>query len=105
MGDLGYFDAAGYLHVLGRSADRVVRHGQALNPREIEEVAQRIVTAMALPFQLSSGPVNISASVGVAIYPRHGDDLEAIRAGADAALYSVKQSGRNGYRLFVPNRR
>ncbi|MFY3383915.1 class I adenylate-forming enzyme family protein [Paracidovorax sp. MALMAid1276] len=38
MGDLGYFDAAGYLHVLGRNADRVARHGQLLNPREVEEV-------------------------------------------------------------------
>lgn len=39
MGDMGYFNAAGYLHVLGRSADRVMRNGRALNPREIEEVA------------------------------------------------------------------
>ncbi|BEP94549.1 AMP-binding protein [Acidovorax sp. A79] len=39
MGDLGYFDTAGYLHVLGRSADRVSRDGQLLNPREVEEVA------------------------------------------------------------------
>ena len=39
MGDLGYFDAAGHLHVLGRNADRVARHGQLLNPREVEEVA------------------------------------------------------------------
>lgn len=39
MGDLGYYDAAGYLHVLGRNADRVARNGQLLNPREVEEVA------------------------------------------------------------------
>jgi len=39
MGDVGHFDADGYLHVLGRSADRVQRGGQMLNPREIEEVA------------------------------------------------------------------
>lgn len=39
VGDMGYFDAEGYLHVLGRSADRVQRNGQMINPREIEEVA------------------------------------------------------------------
>ena len=39
MGDLGYFDAAGYLHVLGRNADRVLRGGELLNPREVEETA------------------------------------------------------------------
>lgn len=69
---------------------------------EIEEVAQRVVETMVRPFLLSAGTINISASVGVAIYPQHGDDLEAIRASADAALYSVKQSGRNGYRLYMP---
>ncbi len=39
MGDVGYFDAAGYLHVLGRNADCVYRNGQRLNPRETEEIA------------------------------------------------------------------
>lgn len=97
-----------------RQSDTVARLGgdefavilpKVTNDSEIEEVAQRIVSAMALPFLLSSGTVNISASVGVAIYPRHGIDLETIRASADAALYLVKQSGRNGYRLYVPDSR
>ena len=39
MGDIGYFDAAGYLHVLGRSADRVRKGDQWINPREIEELS------------------------------------------------------------------
>lgn len=72
---------------------------------EIEEIAQRIVSTMALPFLLPSGNADISASVGIAIYPRHGEDLESIRASADAALYAVKQSGRNGYRLYTPDLR
>ncbi|MEW8626356.1 MAG: AMP-binding protein [Candidatus Thiodiazotropha sp.] len=38
MGDVGYFDPAGYLHVLGRQADRVRKDGQWINPREIEEL-------------------------------------------------------------------
>lgn len=41
MGDMGYFDEAGYLHVLGRSADRVRKGGQLLNPREVEEVTHQ----------------------------------------------------------------
>ena len=97
-----------------RQSDTVARLGgdefavilpKVSSDAEIEEVAQRIVTTMALPFLLSSGTVNISASVGVAIYPRHGDDLETIRAAADAALYLVKQSGRNSYRLYGPDSR
>ena len=41
----------------------------------------------------------MSASVGAAIYPAHGGDMESIRASADAALYAAKDAGRNGYRL------
>jgi GGDEF domain-containing protein len=37
----------------------------------------------------------------VAIYPAHGDDPDSLRASADAALYAVKQAGRNAYR-FAP---
>lgn len=37
-GDMGCYDQAGYLHVLGRSADRVHRDGRMLNPREVEEI-------------------------------------------------------------------
>lgn len=39
MGDMGYFDAAGYLHLMCRNADQVQRNGMLLNPREIEEAA------------------------------------------------------------------
>ena len=62
---------------------------------EVEEVARRVVAALAQPFALSGGEARISASVGVAIYPEHGADLEHIRANADAALYAVKAAGRN----------
>jgi len=56
-----------------------------------------VVTALARPFLLTAGTATISASVGVAIYPQHGGDLESIRASADAALYTVKEAGRNAY--------
>lgn len=67
--------------------------------QEVEEVAQRVVIALARPFLLGAGQASISASVGVAIYPEHGEDPDSIRASADAALYAVKQAGRNAYRL------
>lgn len=66
---------------------------------EVEDIARRIVASLARPFALSSGEARVSASVGVAIYPEHGTDLESIRTSADAALYAAKGSGRNGYRL------
>lgn len=72
---------------------------------EVEEVAQRVVAALDRPFLLDAGEAKVSASVGVAIYPQHGEDLESIRASADAALYAVKQAGRNAYRFAPPRGR
>lgn len=71
---------------------------------EVEEIARRIVASLARPFELSCGTARVSVSVGVAIYPEHGNDLDSIRASADAALYAVKQGGRNGYRFADPLR-
>lgn len=66
---------------------------------EVEDVARRVLAALASPFELSNGQAHVSASIGVALFPQHGGDLESIRASADAALYRAKESGRNTYRL------
>ncbi|MDO5562110.1 MAG: EAL domain-containing protein [Synergistaceae bacterium] len=44
--------------------------------------------------------VQLSASIGIAVYPRDGEDFDALYKNADAALYSVKGSGKNGFALF-----
>ena len=66
---------------------------------EVEEIARRVLSAVARPYQLTAGEARVSASIGGAIYPQHGGDLEGIRASADAALYRAKEAGRNTYRL------
>lgn len=71
MGDLGYFDTAGYLHVLGRSADRIQRHGQLLNPREVEEM------------------VHTHPAVKEACLVQHGN--------AAVLVLSLRQSWRSGH--------
>ena len=68
---------------------------------EVEEVARRIVTMLARVFNLSEGEARVSASVGIAIFPRHGQGLAELMASADAALYAAKQGGRNTYRMPV----
>ncbi len=67
---------------------------------EAEDVAQRIVMELARPFKLDAGDARVSASVGVAIYPEHGEDMEHLKRHADMALYAVKEGGRNAYRVF-----
>jgi diguanylate cyclase (GGDEF)-like protein len=69
---------------------------------EAEEVAQRIVLSLARPFELKEGMGRISGSIGVALFPEHGNDAETLQRHADMALYAVKEAGRNGYRLYSP---
>lgn len=67
---------------------------------EIEDIASRIVAAVALPFNLTQGIGNISASIGIAVYPEHGQDADTLKANADLALYEVKRRSRNAYQFY-----
>ena len=67
---------------------------------EIEDIASRIVATVARPFNLSQGIGNISASIGIAVYPEHGQDADTLKANADLALYEVKRRSRNAYKFY-----
>lgn len=110
-GDELLIESARRLKQAVRDSDTVARLGgdefavilpQLHGRDEAEDVARRIVASMVEPFRLSGGEARVSASIGLAIYPAHGDDLESIRSSADAALYAAKDGGRNGYRLATP---
>ena len=110
-GDELLIETARRLKQAVRDSDTVARLGgdefavilpQLHGRGEAEDVARRIVASMVEPFHVSGGDARVSASIGLAIYPAHGDDLESIRSSADAALYAAKDGGRNGYRLATP---
>ncbi|MDY0011611.1 MAG: GGDEF domain-containing protein [Rhodocyclaceae bacterium] len=66
-------------------------HEQAL-----VELARRVVERVAgLTFSFGDGPARVTASVGLAFYPRHGENGERFVAAADAAMYAAKAAGRN----------
>jgi len=68
----------------------------------IEEVAQRILAAIGTPFSLHGVKAWISASLGIAIYPEDGENLEILFKHADTAMYEVKKVGRNNYLYYQP---
>lgn len=91
-----------------RAADTIARLGgdefaailiDVGSRKEVEEVAARIVADLARPFELQAGKVAISCSIGIALFPEHGADAEALQHKADAVLYEVKQSTRNAFRI------
>jgi diguanylate cyclase (GGDEF)-like protein len=68
--------------------------------RDALQVAQRIRENLHRPFALAGDEIRITASVGIALYPQDGEDAEALIKHADAALYRVKERGKDGCQLF-----
>jgi diguanylate cyclase (GGDEF)-like protein len=66
-------------------------------------VAQKIGNVLSAPVVVHGRELCVTSSVGVAIFPEHGASARALITNADAAMYHVKKSGRNGSRLFAPD--
>ena len=64
-------------------------------------VAQKVLDAVALPFLIEHHDLNVTGSIGIALCPDDGEDLETLIKSADAAMYRVKREGRNGYCFFT----
>jgi len=67
---------------------------------EADEIAQRVLECFKLPFVFNSHKINISTSIGIAIYPEDGTSFETLLKNADIAMYRVKDAGRNNYSFF-----
>lgn len=63
-------------------------------------VAAKLVKDLAQPFSVDQLDLSISASIGIAFYPDHGDDLETLMQRADLALYEAKKAGRDNYQVW-----
>lgn len=107
-GDDLLVETARRLRLSVRAADTVARLGgdefaailtEVGSRTEVEEIAARIVADLARPFELQAGTAHISCSIGIALFPEHGTDAETLQRNADAALYDVKDSTRNAFRI------
>jgi diguanylate cyclase (GGDEF)-like protein/PAS domain S-box-containing protein len=63
-------------------------------------VAQRILTTLENPVELPGGTGQISASIGIALYPDDGEQISELLINADMAMYRAKEGGRNDFRFF-----
>ena len=63
-------------------------------------VAEKILKALVQPIVLGNLQLTITTSLGIAIYPDHGTDVQSLMKNADTAMYAAKDGGRNQYRLY-----
>ncbi len=68
---------------------------------DVERIAQNIIRRVAEPFQLHGENVQISASVGIALFPENAKDTEALIKNASQAMFFAKSSGRNRFSHFT----
>jgi diguanylate cyclase (GGDEF)-like protein len=101
--------AAGRLRELVRASDTVARMGgdefvivqsPISDPGEASLLAERVIAAIAEPFEIDGHQTAVGASIGIAVSPRDGDDSDKLLRNADLALYRAKEDGRGTFRFF-----
>lgn len=111
MGDLLLKEAALRMVRCLRESDTVARLGGdeftvvlplLADTNDVEEVAQKIIATLALPFDLQGKTTRVSASIGISIYPRDAGTIDKLIKVADQAMYQAKDAGRNAVRFFDP---
>jgi diguanylate cyclase (GGDEF)-like protein/PAS domain S-box-containing protein len=104
VGDQLLQHVAGRIRSQVRESDTVARVGgdeflvilpDIARREEAETVARKIVAAISMPYQLDGQerPVDVGASIGIAIFPADASDADALIKAADSAMYGAKQLG------------
>lgn len=97
-------------HTLGAACPEVARLGGDEftvllagidDPDDATALARRLLSALAPPVPLGPHEVFVTASIGIAIYPDDGEDVETLLTHADTAMYEAKAQGGNGYQAFA----
>ena len=109
IGDSLLVEMARRLRLTLREQDTVSRLGgdefifllPGVDALGVAHVALKVLEVIADPCRIEQHDLYVSGSIGIALYPADGTDLETLLKRADAAMYRAKQEGRDGYRFFT----
>jgi diguanylate cyclase (GGDEF)-like protein/PAS domain S-box-containing protein len=108
-GDAVLIEVARRLKAVCRSVDTLARLAGdefvilldgAGNTEAAAGIAARVLDAMSLPVCAGGRDIDVGASLGLALYPGDGPDIETLLRNADAAMYAAKAAGRNTFRFY-----
>ncbi len=110
VGDALLIELANRLCAVLREEDTVTRLGgdefifllPGTDASGAANVAQKLLDVIAEPYRIDQFDLTMTASIGIALYPNDGEDLESLSKSADTAMYRVKLEGRHGSRFFTP---
>jgi len=113
-GDLLLVEVATRLKNCLREEDAVSRQGgdeftmlltNFENIRNLELILKRIQRVLATPLAFEGEMLNVTASIGLSLYPRDDNDLDTLLKHADEAMYQAKLKGRNQYEIYQQEKR
>lgn len=108
-GDQLLIAVAERLRAVTRKADTVARLGgdefviflsDIRDHEVVPQLARKLLDALAVPFLLDGLRIETSVSIGIALYPRDGDDGSDLLRKADRAMYLAKHAGRNKFHFY-----
>jgi diguanylate cyclase (GGDEF)-like protein/PAS domain S-box-containing protein len=70
--------------------------------QDASAIAHKMRESLAQPFNIQKQQLRISSSIGIALYPQDGEDLEDLLKNADTAMYQAKEAGRNNVQFYAP---
>jgi len=112
IGDQVLRSVAKRLTTCVRESDTVSRHGgdeflillsELDQPEDAEAIGQKIVSSIAEPHLIAGHELQLTASVGIALYPEDGQDAQSLIMRADTAMYYAKNTGRNRVGFYKPD--
>lgn len=95
-----------------RSQDIIVRQGgdefiillpDLSHHSDASRIADKLLHSLTEPMSIEGHQIGVSFSIGIALYPEHGDTLDVLMRHADMAMYAAKSSGRNQHHTYHPH--